>query len=119
MHALGFSSLGRLFSSRTMLLSIGIAALSCVATSAAAAPALTYPNQAYVFGRGIFQPVPGFWNMKAVAVEGSHVLGVTRDGHVIDSGLPEGWLDTNLMAQITNAVAVGLSYVQAAALTAD
>jgi hypothetical protein len=93
-------------------------AMSCLTMSGGAAT-ITYPNQGYVFAGGTFEPVPGFWNIKALAVEAERVLGVTRDGRVIGSGIPEGWLDGELMAQLTNVVAVGLSDVQAAALTAD
>jgi len=83
------------------------------------AAAITYPNQAYVFSQGAFEPVPGFWNVKAVAVEGNYVLGVTRDGRVVGSGLPENWVPQEHLEQLSNIVAVGLSAVQAAALTAD
>jgi alpha-tubulin suppressor-like RCC1 family protein len=71
-----------------------------------------YPNQAYIFSDGAFAPVPGFTNIKAFAVEGDNVLAVTREGRVIGlGGAPVG--------AVTNAVAVELSYVQSAALTAD
>ena len=76
------------------------------------APAITYPNQAYMFSGGTFEPVPGFTNIKAFAVEGNNVLAVTREGRVIGHG---GFA----VGQVSNAVAVGLSYVQSAALTAD
>ena len=80
-------------------------------------PPITYPNQAYVFLGETFAAVPGFANIKAFAAERDWVLGVTRDGHVIQSGLPEHWVAT--WPPLTNIVAVGLSHVQAAALTAD
>jgi hypothetical protein len=76
------------------------------------APAITYPNQAYMFSGGTFEPVPGFTNIKAFAVEGNNVLAVTRDGRVIGQG-------GVAVGQVSNAVAVGLSYVQSAALTAE
>ena len=75
-------------------------------------PPITYPNQAYIFSDGTFEPVPGFTNIKAFAVEGDDVLAVTQDGRVIGNG-------GAAVGLLSNAVAVGLSYVQAAALTAD
>jgi alpha-tubulin suppressor-like RCC1 family protein len=82
-------------------------------------PPIPYPNQACIFSGGTFSPVPGFTNIKAFAVEDDRVLGVTPDGHVLASGLPEHWLPQSIREQLTNVVAVGLSAVQAAALTAD
>lgn len=75
-------------------------------------PPIAYPNQAYTFSGGTFEPVPGFTNIKAFAVEGDKVLAVTRDGLVIGNG-------GAAVGQVSNAVSVGLSYVQAGALTAD
>jgi len=84
-----------------------------VAISALPVPSpITYPNQAYTFSGGTFAPVPGFTNIKAFAVEGDKVLAVTQDGVVIGSG-------GAAVGQVSNAVSVGLSYVQAGALTAD
>ena len=75
-------------------------------------PPITYPNQAFSFSGESFAPVPGFTNIKALAVEGDDILAVTQDGRVIgNGGMPVG--------QVSNAVAVGLSYVQSAALTTD
>jgi len=78
--------------------------------------AVPYPNQVYVFSEGSFSPLPGFTNIKAFAVEGDRILGVTREGRVVASGMGENWLPEE---QLTNVVAVGLNYTAAAALTAD
>lgn len=86
-------------------------ALCCAVFTGWSAP-ITYPNQAFSFSGESFAPVPGFTNIKAFAVEGDNVLAVTQDGRVIgNGGIPVG--------QVSNAVAVGLSYVQSAALTTD
>lgn len=85
---------------------------SAVIAAVPVAPKITYPNQAFIFADGNYEPVPGFTNIKAFAVEGLNVLAVKQDGTVISGGgTPVG--------DVTNAVAVGLSYVQSAALTAD
>ena len=89
-------------------------AISCFVVRGGAAT-ITYPNRAYIISDGTFGPVRGFANVKAVAVEGDVVLGVTRDGRVVASGWLETWLTEEMEAQLTNIVAVGLSYVQAAA----
>lgn len=75
-------------------------------------PPITYPNQVYIFSGGTFEPVPGLTNVKAFALEGDNVLAVTQDGRVIGNA-------GSTVGQVSNAVAVGLSYVQSAALTAD
>src|SRR6187551_3668036 len=95
-----------------------VIAFSCFVVSGGAA-SITYPNRAYIFSDGTFEAVPGFANLKALAVEDNYVLGVTRDGRVVSSGLPERWLPQEHLEQFTNIVAVGLSAVQAAALTGD
>jgi alpha-tubulin suppressor-like RCC1 family protein len=82
-------------------------------------PPITYPNQAYVFSDGDFSPVPGAFNVKAVAVEDDMILAVTRDGRVVASGPPEHWLPTAALEQLTNIVAVGLNYTMAVALKGD
>jgi hypothetical protein len=84
-----------------------------------APPPISYPNQAYIFSKGTFSPVPGAFNVKAVAVEDTHVLAVTRDGRVMASGFPETWLADGIVEGLTNVVSVGLNYTGGAALTAD
>ena len=86
--------------------------------SAAWSAPITYPNQAYTFADGAVSPVPGAFNVKAIAVEGDVVLAVTRDGRIVPSGASEHW-SSAIVDQLTNVVSVGLSHVQAAALTAD
>jgi alpha-tubulin suppressor-like RCC1 family protein len=113
MDALGCKSPSRLCPLR-----LTVIAFSCFVVSGWAAT-ITYPNQAYIFSDGTFEPVPGFVNIKAVAVEDNYVLGVTPDGRVISSGLPERWLPQEHLEQLSNIVSVGLSAVQAAALTGD
>jgi hypothetical protein len=111
MHALGFRT-------RMRLRLPTVIAISCFVVNGGAAT-ITYPNRAYIFSSGTFAPLPGFANIKAVAVEGDAALGVTRDGRVVASGWLEAWLTEDVKARLTNIVDVGLSYVQAAALTAD
>jgi alpha-tubulin suppressor-like RCC1 family protein len=82
-------------------------------------PLITYPNQAYSFSAGSFSPVPGAFNVKAVAVEDDLVLAVTRDGHVVTSGVPEHWVPHDVLEQLTNVISVGLNYTMGAALAAD
>lgn len=93
-------------------------ALSCFIFSGWSA-AITYPNQAYIFSGGTFSPVPGAFNVKAVAVEDGLVLAVTRDGRVVASVPPEHWLAASDLEPLTNVIAVGLNYTMAVALTAD
>jgi alpha-tubulin suppressor-like RCC1 family protein len=80
---------------------------------------ISYPNQAYTFSDGISSPVPGAFNVKAVALEGERGLAVTRDGRVLAWGFPDHWLTNGILDELTNAVSVGLNYTGAAALTAD
>ena len=91
--------------------------LCCVFTAHSAS--IDYPNQAYGFSYSVAAPVPGVTNVKAVAVEGSTMMAVTRDGRVVTSGFPENWLEDNVIEQFTNAVSVGLNYTGGAVLTAD
>jgi hypothetical protein len=95
-----------------------VIALFCFVVSGGAAT-ITYPNQAYLLSDGTLSPVPGAYNVKALAVEGDTVLAVTRDGHVVGSDSPEKWLPQERLLQLSNIVAVGLSDVQIAALTSD
>src|SRR6185436_7799006 len=84
------------------------ALLCCVFTARSAS--VTYPNQAYSFSYAKFSPVPGAFDVKAVAVEGSRMMVVTRDGRVVTSGFPEAWLADGAVERLTNVVAVGLNY---------
>lgn len=93
-------------------------ALLCSVFTAASAP-ITYPNQAYTYWNGVVSPVPGAFNVKAVALEGPRGMAVTRDGRVISWGLPDYWVTNSILDDLTNAVSVGLNYTSAAALTAD
>jgi alpha-tubulin suppressor-like RCC1 family protein len=93
-------------------------ALFCGAFTGWAAP-ITYPNQAYSYSDGVASPAPGGFNAKAVAVEDSRILVVTRDGRVVASGFPSHWLTNGVLDGITNAISVGLNYTAGAVLTAD
>ncbi len=89
-----------------------------VVTAARSAPVM-YPNQAYTYADGIAAPIPGAFNVKAVALEGERGLAVRRDGRVMAWGFPDYWLTNGVLDQPTNAVSVGLNYTSAAVLTAD
>lgn len=93
-------------------------AWSCFVFTGWSAP-ITYPNQAYTFEDGVSSPVPGAFNVKAVAVEGERGLAVTRNGRVISWGFPEHWLTNGVLNQVTNAISVGVNYTGGAVLTAD
>src|SRR5690349_11647894 len=88
-------------------------ALCCFVLAGRSAP-ITYPNQAYVLAGETFSPLPGGFNVKAVAIEGDRILAVTRNGRVLVVGQSD-----DVLASITNAVAVGLNYTMGAVLTAD
>jgi alpha-tubulin suppressor-like RCC1 family protein len=98
-----------------------LALLCCVFTSWSASIPITYPNQAssYYVNASPSTPVPGGFNVKAVAVEGERILAVTRDGRVLATGFPSHWLTNGVLDGITNAVSVGLNYTGGAVLTAD
>jgi hypothetical protein len=81
--------------------------------------AITYPNQAISFRAGQSFPVPGAYNVKAVAVEGQRIMAVTSDGRIVTSEFPEFWLEDGVVDALTNVVAVGMNYTGGAALTAD
>jgi alpha-tubulin suppressor-like RCC1 family protein len=93
------------------------ASLCCVFTIRSAT--ITYPNQAYSFSHDTSSPVPGTLNVKAVAVEGTRIMAVTRDGRVVTSGFPETWLADGTVDRLTNVVSVGLNDTGGAVLTAD
>jgi len=82
-------------------------------------PPIAYPNEASLFSGGTMSAIPGFTNIKAFALDAEKVLAVTREGRVLGLGLPEHWLSPAIQEQLTNVIAVGVSHVQAAALTAD
>ncbi|HKX63401.1 MAG TPA: hypothetical protein VJS65_16195, partial [Verrucomicrobiae bacterium] len=90
-----------------------------VITSLPGPPSFSYLNQAYTFSDGPFAPVPGVFNVQAVAVEGDRIMAVTSDGRVVTSGFPPNWLADGTVDSLTNVVAVGLNYTGGAALTAD
>lgn len=93
-------------------------AMFCAVVAGWSAPT-TYPNQAYTYNAGMFSPIPGAFNVKAVAVEGERGLAVLRDGRVMAWGFPDYWLTNGILEGFTNAVAVGLHYTGAAVLTED